>query len=1289
MTPRNRTGSRAPRSLASQADSHAEAVPDLTGRLAEFRTALLEEIQAARRAASSSAVSLADGRRISAVGASYQYAFRIEDNLNAPADSPGQLFVAGSHFDCTVVSVEGMTVVIGVETDLGSFVPTASLQSSLADLMKKLVDRIETSSTAPNRVGDRILEPRLSSSTAKRVEQSENELNANQLSAVSCALGKDLTFIWGPPGTGKTRTIGAIGFELLQRDRAVLLVSHTNTAVDQALLRVAELVQRVHPKELTEGKVIRVGEPRDPRLSKQPDLLLKTHVARRSEELTAKLTILTAEQKSTAEALKECIWLLELCEWATSAAEEMRQVGRVVGSLAQREAALSMDLEQNERIQAGRVCFEMLVDAAEAAIGRQHEVAMLRDVVSEEVKGGQRDQAARRQAQRHLTAMLSYLDDQSIPRPIASLKVQPIAADALSLYEVDRGFGAMSEERDRGVSELHRAQDLYERSAAAGRISRLWSRLPDPAEQLEVVERVRRDVRQLEERLGIACRRVEALAENLATETAGRAEKLDGLRKDVAGIEAELARFLSEYGSEPRTVLADAHAALDEAIESQQRVTRAKRELVSERRTTEEMLREKYRSLQEAGLLAESDDPRRLPAEEMVAALQEAHETARKQTIGRDLVGLGRQRDGVDAKLHVLTSQITDIEGALKQVETLVIAEATVVGTTLTRAYLRDDIQARRFDTVILDEASMAPIPALWCAAGLADSNAVVVGDFKQLPPIVLSDHDLAQKWLGRDIFEVAGMADSRPTPSQRTDLTTQHRMHPEISRIPNELVYDERLRDDAECSNDASLEGWYERDWGHDCPVLLVDTAETHAWVTSVSRGGRPSRLNFLSATMCVDLADQLLRENRPPLEAGARPRILLISPYRPHARLMEILVREHHLEGDVAAGTAHMFQGSEADVVILDLVNDEPHWRVGMFNPGNDDSTQRLINVALTRAKRRLIVLGDFAYIQRCSRRAFLGKTFLPYLIDHYPMVRAQDVVPCGLAARAAEARRLAVGGTVESPEERLIGRQDHYHLLVGDMDRAESRIVIYSPYVAQQRLGQLEAHLRAAVERGVAVWVITKPLDERAATEKASYRYLEQTLRQWGAGIIHKCRMHEKLVFVDDGILWSGSLNPLSHRDTQEYWERRCSKGVVHECATAIRMEELVGTSASGNLRCPVCHEELVAREGVDTPVFYSCPSCHYSRNVEVPPPVDGLIRCPTCGGELEFGSWGEKPAWRCLENRHHHLRFDRSHILLPLMREKVPDEEIRRVGTTTGSRPRRGGSAEQESLFGDRS
>ena len=67
----------------------------LSGRLGEFRTALREEIEAARRNESSSAIGLINGRRIAQIGGSYQYAFDVENLLNLPGDAPGDLYLQG------------------------------------------------------------------------------------------------------------------------------------------------------------------------------------------------------------------------------------------------------------------------------------------------------------------------------------------------------------------------------------------------------------------------------------------------------------------------------------------------------------------------------------------------------------------------------------------------------------------------------------------------------------------------------------------------------------------------------------------------------------------------------------------------------------------------------------------------------------------------------------------------------------------------------------------------------------------------------------------------------------------------------------------------------------------------------------------------------------------------------------------------------------------------------------------------------------------------------------------
>src|SRR5207302_772301 len=119
-------------------------------------------------------------------------------------------------------------------------------------------------------------------------------------------------------------------------------------------------------------------------------------------------------------------------------------------------------------------------------------------------------------------------------------------------------------------------------------------------------------------------------------------------------------------------------------------------------------------------------------------------------------------------------------------------------------------------------------------------------------------------------------------------------------------------------------------------------------------------------------------------------------------------------------------------------------------------------------------------------------------------------------------------------------VVTQVDFYRILLSDMQRARHRIVIYSPFITQGRIAVLEPSIKAAIERGVSFFVITKGLSERDR-DVAQYKFLEQTLMSWGCRIIHKLHMHEKLVFLDEDILWSGSLNPLSFSSTQEVMER----------------------------------------------------------------------------------------------------------------------------------------------------
>jgi hypothetical protein len=393
------------------------------------------------------------------------------------------------------------------------------------------------------------------------------------------------------------------------------------------------------------------------------------------------------------------------------------------------------------------------------------------------------------------------------------------------------------------------------------------------------------------------------------------------------------------------------------------------------------------------------------------------------------------------------------------------------------------------------------------------------------------------------------------------------------------------------------------------------------------------------------------------------------------------------------VLPGTVHSFQGSEADVVILDLVNDEPHFRVAMFDAKRNGPVKRLMNVALTRAKRRLIVVGDFAYIQKtANKEAFLRKEFLPFLLERYPRVDAKDVVPVGLAARAARAQGKLTGGAVEADTDRLVVTQERFYaVLQGDLAKARQRIVIYSAFITQDRLGQLAPQLRAAVERGVRVYVVTKDRSERKKG-LANYQRLEKALADWGITVIHKRGMHEKLIFVDDEITWVGSLNPLSFSNTQEIMERRRSSKVAADYAKTVLLEKLLAPYGEAPPTCPICGKEVVASEGAKDPFYWTCveEDC-YSRSVDQPPLTDGQIVCANenCAGPVEYGQWGGKPVWRCKNNPRHRQRIWRAHLRLPKMRELVPKRELKRLekvlSTARASRTRTEPDEGQPTLF----
>jgi hypothetical protein len=322
-----------------------------------------------------------------------------------------------------------------------------------------------------------------------------------------------------------------------------------------------------------------------------------------------------------------------------------------------------------------------------------------------------------------------------------------------------------------------------------------------------------------------------------------------------------------------------------------------------------------------------------------------------------ELTGVIRRRRTRLVRAVALYDQgIAEAKKALLNKERDVVDRASLVLSTLTNGYFSPLMNEQRFDVVIVEEASMAVLPALFYAACLGHRKTVMVGDPCQLPSIVQSNQGYVRKVMGRNIFEVT-VAEPHASPLVAM-LDVQYRMHPVIGQLVSDLFYDGRLKhggDPARHERLAACEPYA------GSPLVVVDTA---GLTTCQPGAGSQSRVNVTTAALCVDLARRAVR--------GGAAHVAIITPYVDQARAIRARLKEP--AADVAeaqrieCSTVHRFQGQERDVVILDTVDAEP-MKPGVLlsERGAHSTAQNLINVAISRARGKLIVVADVGYFER----------------------------------------------------------------------------------------------------------------------------------------------------------------------------------------------------------------------------------------------------------------------------------------------------------------------------------
>ena len=297
------------------------------------------------------------------------------------------------------------------------------------------------------------------------------------------------------------------------------------------------------------------------------------------------------------------------------------------------------------------------------------------------------------------------------------------------------------------------------------------------------------------------------------------------------------------------------------------------------------------------------------------------------------------EREGVRSRMSRLRDRATALE---IQINSELFDGAHVIASTLVSSNHRL-LNGRRFGTLFIDEAAQALEAACWIAIRKAD-RVVLAGDHCQLPPTIKC-YEAARGGLERTLMEKV----VSNKPAVVSLLKVQYRMHEEIMKFPSQWFYNGEL----EAASEVRYRGIL--DW--DTPIHWIDTSEMDFKEEFV--GETFGRINKAEA-------DLLLSELKIYINRISGNRILeekidfgIISPYKAQVQYLRNKIKADAslkpYRSLFTVNTVDGFQGQERDVIFISLVRANEEGQIGFLND------LRRMNVAITRARMKLVILGE----------------------------------------------------------------------------------------------------------------------------------------------------------------------------------------------------------------------------------------------------------------------------------------------------------------------------------------
>lgn len=471
----------------------------------------------------------------------------------------------------------------------------------------------------------------------------------------------------------------------------------------------------------------------------------------------------------------------------------------------------------------------------------------------------------------------------------------------------------------------------------------------------------------------------------------------------------------------------------------------------------------------------------------------------------RQLEHLMAKRDELRAKNQMKSKEYDEVEHKIKEIrgeirkeERKYVERAQVIGTTISRATIDPMFEERQFDLVMFDEVSMAYVPQVIAAAALAKEKFMCVGDFRQLAPISQSPDS---RVLQVDIFSYLQIVDGKGNMYWHpwlVMLNEQRRMAPAISEFPSKFIYNRLLKDNAEVIN-----GKKKRD--NDLVIKsaplpgdalnLIDLAGTYCAADKNTDG---SRFNILSAVISFSTAVKA--------EQNHIETIGIITPYAAQVRLIRAMLKDYYTKGttNVSCATVHQFQGSESDVIVFDAVESYPKSAVGYLMGKEPNQVARLINVAITRGKGKVITVAN----ARFWENVFKGTNHIFYKLLQHIKNGKHQVIDNHDKTLKPYIESVNPGRMINI----FMNEQDAISMFEQDMKKAKWQTVVSLP----------SGELRETEHQ---VFEILDEADSRGVDIKMKSNDYAKLPEQWKAYCVGTENATFPLIIIDDEVVWYG--------------------------------------------------------------------------------------------------------------------------------------------------------------------